>query len=209
MNFTKNDILELTHVARLNLINSITGIKPANLIGTISNKGLTNVAIFSSVVHLGSNPPLLGFVLRPNKDVPRHTFQNIKETGVYTINHIHENFIENAHFTSAKFEKTDSEFDKCKLTKQFINNFKAPFVKESEVKIGMKFIESVPFKINDTIFVIGEIQFISVPNKAVTKKGYLDLSLLNNVGISGLNSYYSLEKITDFPYARVSETPNF
>ncbi len=46
----------------------MTGIKPANLIGTISKNQVSSLAIFSSVVHLGSNPALLGFVLRYPKE---------------------------------------------------------------------------------------------------------------------------------------------
>ena len=61
----ENDVKQLEKKYRLNLINSITGIKPANLIGTRSQDGIDNVAIFSSVVHLGSNPAQLGFVMRP------------------------------------------------------------------------------------------------------------------------------------------------
>jgi len=37
----------------------------------------------------------------------------------------------------------------------------------------------------------------------------LDLGKLNNVGISGLNSYYKLEKITDFPFTHPNELPDF
>ena len=43
----------------------------------------------------------------------------------------------------------------------------------------------------------------------LNKKGYIDLEKANTTGISGLNSYYKLEKITSFPYARVSEIPDF
>ena len=60
-------------VERLNLINSLSGVKPANLIGTKDQNGNENLAIFSSVVHLGSNPALLGFILRPQGEVRRHT----------------------------------------------------------------------------------------------------------------------------------------
>ena len=63
--FSKQNILDLEKVKRLNIINSITGIKPANLIGSIDdNNENTNLAIFSSVVHLGSHPALLGFIPR-------------------------------------------------------------------------------------------------------------------------------------------------
>ena len=61
------------------MINSITGYKSANMIGSRSNSGNENLAIFSSVTHLGSNPPLfLSFTLRPNT-VPRHTYKNFRK----------------------------------------------------------------------------------------------------------------------------------
>ena len=45
----------------LNLINSITGINPGNLVGTKSTNRKSNLAIASSVVLQLSNPGLLGF----------------------------------------------------------------------------------------------------------------------------------------------------
>jgi hypothetical protein len=44
MNFTEEDIKKLDRFFRLNLINGVTGIKPANLIGTISSVGEKNLA---------------------------------------------------------------------------------------------------------------------------------------------------------------------
>ena len=65
MQYTKEDIAALDRISRLKIINSVTGVKPANLIGTINKRGITNLAVFSSVVHLGSNPALLGLISRP------------------------------------------------------------------------------------------------------------------------------------------------
>ena len=103
--FTNKGIGELGKIERANLINSLSGYKPANLIGTISASKKTNLAIFSSVVHLGTTPPLFGFITRPTTEVPRHTYENIKAIGVYTINHVQESFVERAHYTSAKFDR--------------------------------------------------------------------------------------------------------
>lgn len=209
MHFTKKDLQNLEHLERLNLINSVTGIKPANLIGSISNGQNPNLAIFSSIVHLGSNPALIGFILRPKHEVRRHTYENIMENGCYTINHIHQSFIEQAHYTSAKFEAEESEFEKCHLTEEYLPNFKAPFVKESNVKLGMKFLEALPIKLNNTVMIIGEIQHLIVEDTAFETKGHLNLTTLNSIGISGLNSYYTLQKVAQFPYARPTELPNF
>jgi flavin reductase (DIM6/NTAB) family NADH-FMN oxidoreductase RutF len=209
MHLTKTAIQNTERIRRLNIINSISGIKPANLIGTSSDSGQSNLSIFSSVVHLGSDPALLGFMLRPQAEVPGHTFANILENGFYTINHIHENFVEQAHYTSAKFAKEESEFTKCGFTEEYLFAFKAPFVKESMLKIGLKFLESIPIKANDTQLIIGEIEHLLVPDEVVDDEGFIDLSRIGSAGISGLNSYYKLEKIAQFPYARASELPDF
>ena len=65
IHFLQKDILAMERLPRLKLINSITGYKPGNLIATINGQGQTNLAIFSSVVHIGSDPALLGFFMRP------------------------------------------------------------------------------------------------------------------------------------------------
>ncbi|MDP2159544.1 MAG: flavin oxidoreductase, partial [Flavobacterium sp.] len=75
--FSKDSIQNLSKIPRLNLINSCTGYKSANLIATKTIEGISNVAVFSSITHLGSDPALLGFILRPTT-VPRNTYKNIK-----------------------------------------------------------------------------------------------------------------------------------
>ena len=207
MKYNKKDINNLDRVTRLKIINSVTGIKPANLIGTINNQGQTNLAIFSSVVHLGSDPALLGFVTRPQTDEVGHTFRNILENQVYTINHIHPEFIKNAHYTSGKFKSEISEFDRCNLTEDYIDDFKAPFVKESHFKMGLRFKEALNIS-NGTTLVIGEIEHLILPDHALLNDD-IDLEATNSIGISGLNSYYALKKIDSHPYVRLNEVPKF
>ena len=209
ISLTKKEIEELPKVKRLNIINSITGIKPANLIGSINQKKKSNLAIFSSVVHLGSNPALIGFILRPEGKVRRHTYENILSNNYYTINHLPNNRTESGHFTSAKFHSKESEFEHCNFTEEYLPGFIAPFVKESPLKIGMKYLESIPIEINNTTLVIGEVEVIQISKNALNDNGYIDLEKLNTTGIGGLNSYYKLSKIASYPYARREEVPNF
>ena len=96
------DLKKLDRFYRVNLLTSATGFKAAHLIGTYSKEGIANLALFSSIIHLGSNPALLGFIQRPLND-RSHTYKNIKQNGYFTINHVHENFSEKAHYTSANF----------------------------------------------------------------------------------------------------------
>lgn len=207
--FTKKEIEDLPKIKRLNIINSITGIKPGNLIGTADKNLNTNLAIFSSLIHLGSHPALLGFILRPEGKARRHTYENILSTGHYTINHIPNDMTLNSHYTSAKFSENESEFDKCNFSTDFKPNFIAPYVLESALKIGMKFTEAIPIKANNTTMVIGSVEQLYVSKKALDEEGYIDLEILKSTGIGGLNSYYSLKKLNTYPYARVEDVPDF
>ena len=202
MYLSKADIQSMQKVERLNLINSLSGIKPANLIGTIDQEGKENLAIFSSVVHLGSNPALFGFILRPQGDVRRHTHENIISTGVYTINFVTTDFIQNAHYTSAKFDASINEFVKSKLTPSYIDDYDAPFVEESPIKMGLKFVEEIPIKSNGTTLMVGQVEHIIMPNETMKDNGHIDLGELDVACISGLNTYYSLTKKDRFPYVR-------
>ena len=73
MNLNKIEICKLDKIKKINLINSITGIKPVLLVGTKCKVGITNLAIFSSMVHISSKPPLIGFFVRCNKYIRRNT----------------------------------------------------------------------------------------------------------------------------------------
>lgn len=199
--YTLQDINEMQKIERLNFINTITGFKSANLLGTKSMEGIENLAIFSSVIHMGSNPPLLGFITRP-VHVPRHTYLNIKDNGYYTINHVHESFVDRAHQTSAKYEPDVSEFDKCKFTPVYFNDFPAPFVAESLIQIGMKQVEEHVVEYNETILVIGEVQMIRIPANTKKEDGFIDLEKLGTVAISGLDTYLQTKKIDRYAYAR-------
>lgn len=204
---TSADLQKMERVERLNLVNSLSGIKPAQLIGTRSASGSDNLAIFNSIVHIGSNPPLLGFILRPDAQYRRDTFRNIHETGYFTLNHIHRPFLEKAHYTSAKFREAESEFAACGLTPEWIQDFPAPFVQQSQVKLGMEYKQQIPIELNGTSLVIGEVAIIVLPDRIIEDQGHLNLALVDDLGISGLNTYYAIEKIARMPYARPHEIP--
>ena len=196
------DILDPRY--RAHFINSVTGYKSANLLGTISEDGITNVAVFSSVTHLGSNPPLLGFVLRP-RTVSRNTYDNLRRTGVFTVNHVNTNIIEPAHQSSAKYDSGISEFNRVDLNEQYLDGFKAPYVKESTIKIGCAYQNEYYLKENECLFVIGSIEHIYVDENIQSEDGWLNLEKARTVAISGLDGY-SLPKTLDrLSYAKPGE----
>ena len=195
---------EIDHMGqrfRAALINSLSGFKSANLIGTCDIKGQPNLSVVSSVVHLGSNPPLFGMVMRP-PTVPRHTYENILATGSYTINHINAEIAEKAHQTSARYEREESEFDQVGLTPLWKADFRAPSVEEANVRMGMQLIRDIDIEENQTRFIVGELQWIEVPEEAIAEDGYLNIELLNTVAISGLDGYHQTQHLGRLSYAK-------
>jgi len=199
--FTSEDFEKMEHLYRINLINSSSGYKSANLIGTKSEDGISNVAVFSSVTHLGSNPALLGFFLRPTT-VARNTYSNLKTTGKYTINHIHSDIIEDAHHTSAKYDSHISEFDATKLTEAYKDEFWAPFVKSAPLQMAMQIVEEHPIPANDTILVIGKIEKLYIQDTLLNDDGFVNLSKGNVATINGLDGYAIPELKTRLEYQR-------
>ena len=189
-------------IFRLNLVNSCTGFKSANLLGTKSLNGVSNVAVFSSITHLGSSPPLIGFILRPTT-VPRDTYRNIKDTGVFTANHIHSDIIEDAHHTSAKYPDEVSEFTKTGLEEEFLGDFPAPFVKGAKIRLGCRFLNEYEIKENNTLLLVSAIEHVFIADLDIQQEdGWLKLENANTVAINGLDGYATTSLLDRYAYAR-------
>ena len=203
MNTTLNfvQLMDMEQRKRAQFINSISGFRSVALIGTTDAKGQTNLAIFSSIVHIGSNPPLLSFIMRPDS-VERHTLTNIMDTGFYTINHINADMYEKAHQTSARYPKSVSEFDAAQLTPVFKNDFVAPFVVESQIQIGMEFRERIEININQTSMIIGEIKFVHYPTSCLLEDGFIDIEKAGTITSTGLDSYHTTQVLKRLEYAK-------
>ncbi|MGV9004629.1 flavin reductase family protein [Flavobacterium sp.] len=199
--FSKNEFKELDKIRRLNLINSCTGYKSANLIVTKSALGISNVAIFSSITHIGSNPALISFITRP-LSVKRDTYHNIKANKYFTVNHVTTDMVQDAHHTSANYDSEISEFDKTNLIEEFKDNLAISFVKNSPVQLYCKYVNEYYIKENDTVHIIAEIEQLFYEEIMLSKDYWLQLDRGNVVTINGLDGY-ALPTIVDrFEYAR-------
>lgn len=206
---TRDDISQMEKLERLNIINSCTGYKSANLIATVSENGSSNVAVFSSITHLGSNPGILGFIVRPTT-VPRDTYSNIKAKGFFTVNHITSNMITDAHHTSANYDVGVSEFDKTSLEEEYKNGLEVPFVQGSPIQLYCKYMNEYYIKENDTIHVIASIEHVYYNENMEHKDGWLQLDKGNVVAINGLDGYCLPKLVDRFEYARPNiETKSF
>ena len=204
LNFNSESIMSLDKNKRVQLINSLGGFKSVSLIGTSDLEGNTNLAIFSSIFHIGANPPLIGLIFRPSPP-ERNTYNNIIDTGFYTINHINESIYRQAHQTSARYDQTESEFEITNLKPEYKDNFFAPYVAESNIQLGIEFKEQITIPINNTTMIIGEITQIYIPENCLSEDGFVDIEKANSITCSGLDSYHKTVQLDRLNYAKPNQ----
>jgi flavin reductase (DIM6/NTAB) family NADH-FMN oxidoreductase RutF len=197
----EEDIDQLPDRKRVQFINSLSGFKSSNLIGTIDNMKNTNLSITSSAFHLGASPPLLGFIIRPDS-VPRDTLNNLRETKICTLNHVNQDIIAQAHQTSARYPKELSEFEACGLTEEYLDTFEAPFVEESKIKMALQFIREERLPENGCHFIITQVIDVYIPKKSLRENGSIDINEAQTVCVGGLDTYYKTERLSKFSYAK-------
>jgi flavin reductase (DIM6/NTAB) family NADH-FMN oxidoreductase RutF len=200
------DISEMEKSYRTNLINSLNGYKSLHLLGTVSEFGVTNLCIVSSVFHMGSNPPLFGMIIRPERE-HNDTLKNIKSAKQYTLNNVLPEWYKQAHQTSASYPAGESEFEACGFESSYAEGFKAPFVTLSSVKLGLVLRQLTPMDINGTTLVIGEVVHIYAGQELIAPDGFLDHYLAGTVTSTGLDSYYQTQPLGRLSYAKPGITP--
>ena len=204
MNWNNSDFGRMDRFFRGNLINSITGFKSLNLLGSISEKGIPNLAVFTQVLHLGANPALLGILFRPQMP-GMHSLPNIRETGWFTLNHVLEGEERAAHWTSARWEKP--EFEATGFVAEFLEGIPVPFVKGKRIRMALKPEQEIPLEINGTTLLIASLQYLEVPDEALLEDGFVHLIRAGSRAGTGLDGYTSAAAIQRYSYARTGESP--
>ena len=197
---TADDITAMDKLVRVQFATSLPGAKPISLIGTVDAAGRTNLAPFSSVVHLGSNPALLGMISRPDL-VERHTLSNILEMKCWTINHLHPAILDAAHQCSARYPREVSEFSATGLTEHYAEGFAAPFVAESKFRIGMILEQIIDITANGTQMIIGRVALVQT-SEAMHSDGSLDLPAMGCMASTALDTYFTLQPEARLAYAK-------
>lgn len=197
-----SDIEAMDKLTRVRFANSLPGPKPFCLVSSIDAEGRTNLAPFSSVTHLGSNPALIGLVSRPDL-VERHTLSNILATGSYTINHVHPGILEQAHHCSARYPRETSEFDAAGLTPHYEEGVTAPFVAESLLRFALALEETISIASNGTILILGKVVLAQIPAVHLGEDGSIDLTALGSLASTALDTYFELGAPIRLPYAKI------
>lgn len=197
----RKQIDEMEKFYRISLVNSLIGFKPVNLLGSCNIDGSPNLSIISSAFHLGANPPLIGLVMRPQRE-HNDTLKNIQATGQYTLNNVLPDWYKQAHQTSASYASGISEFEKCHFNELYTDGFKAPFVRESTVRIGLDLKEIMDVPLNGTTIVIGEIVQILLDDLIIEEDGTVDHVKAGSMAVAGLDRYFIPEFLGRLSYAK-------
>ena len=201
MKISRQDIENYEQRFRTTFVNSLAGFRQAVLVGSKSKSGHSNLAIFNSLIHVGANPALFGLISRPDT-VLRDTLENIKETGVYSLNFVQASDFQKAHQTSARYGREVSEFEKVGFQEHFWDGFSAPTVQEAVVKIGMQLEEIIPIKLNGTLMIIGSVQKVELDDTLVQTDGFVALHESQVLIIQGLYAYFEAKFLGRQPYAK-------
>ena len=214
------EIESLSKKQRVNIVNALPGVRPVVLVGTVKKRVKEtdnlkpkdgNLAVFSSLVHLGSDPALFGIFVRPevNPKTPdtkfeRQTLQNIRKHGYFTVNHIPIGDVETAHQCSAPYKSQQSEFIKSDLPCEYFKNIPAPFVESSPLAMALEFVREEKLGENGVVFVVGALRKIRVLEDFDKDHEYLlHPQHMGTVGVFGLGSYCRIEEVARLPKARV------
>jgi flavin reductase (DIM6/NTAB) family NADH-FMN oxidoreductase RutF len=203
--FDSGQLAQLDASFRRNLINCLPGYKPLQLIGTQNAAGLTNLALFSQIIHLGAAPPLIGILFRPHT-VKRDTLENILETQCFTLNQVLPEWHVHAHWSAANWE--GSEFEATGLKEEQKEGFRAPFVMGSPVQLGCVLEEVQTLQVNQTVLVIARIEQVFVAEKGLREDGTLDYDALGTVTVTGLDEYHQGQSLGRLSYPKPGIRPS-
>ncbi|MFM1807575.1 MAG: hypothetical protein RLZZ242_300 [Bacteroidota bacterium] len=202
--FNAQAISALPSRKRATLINNLCGLRSANLIGTRGTQ-TTNLALFNSVMHLGSDPALIGLVFRP-LTVARHTYNNIKEFKGFTVNSVSHSLVSRAHQTSAKYPESISEFEAAGIEIHYRQETHLPFVAESPIQLLCRYSNEHLLE-NGCVLMTAQIESAFIQQDALGEDFFIDHERLESVAIGGLDAYYAVALESRYAYASPDQQP--
>lgn len=119
--------------------------RPIALVSTVDGEGQHNLSPFSFFNAFGANPPVI--VVSPSyrgKDgTPKHTFENIRDTGEFTVSAVSYAMVEQISLASSDYERGVDEFAKAGFTKLPMDVVAPPGVAESPFIMECRLLQHV------------------------------------------------------------------
>ena len=166
--------------------------RPIAFVSTVGTSGGFNVAPFSYFIALASRPPLVGISTNPRRGGPKDTLVNIRGTGDFVVNVVHEPLLERAVHASGDWPADVSEFELTGLTPIASDVIRSPGVAESPVRLECRLYREV--ELGDAVFVVGEIVRAHVADDVLVD-GRVDPLRLRPVGRLGGDGYTVVREV--------------
>lgn len=187
---------------RANYFNSLSGFRSVGLLTCFSPDGVANAAVFSQVLHVGANPPLMGFLFRPQGD-GHHGLAHVRAAGQFAF-HVMAGGRELAlrvHRCSAKYPVHVSELEDNGFAWSRWDEVAAPIVDEALVRIGLTVAEEHALG-NGTTLVVGAVVRVEADGVAPGDDGYWPLAEAGVLTANGLDAYHHAALLVRAPYAK-------
>ena len=81
------------------------------------------------------------------------------------------------------------EFEKTNLQSEYKSNWGAPFVKDSAIQLGCKYVNEYFLKENGCSLIVASIEIIFIREGLLQNDGWVELSKGNVVTVNGLDAY--------------------
>lgn len=107
-----------------------------------------------------------------------------------------------AHQTSARYLRDQSEYEAVGLTPEYSGVHIAPYVAQSPVQIGLSLVEAQTLAVNETVLVIGEVKEIRLIDDMIADDGHLNLNKGEVVAVTGLGEYHLPASLGRLPYPK-------
>ena len=119
--------------------------RPIALVATVDGEGRHNLSPYSFFNAFGANPPVI--VVSPayrGKDgTAKHTFENIRDTGEFTVSAVSYSMVEQISLASSDYDRGVDEFEKAGFTKLPMDVVAAPGVAESPFVMECRLLQHV------------------------------------------------------------------
>ena len=120
--------------------------RPIAFVSTLSKDGIENLAPFSYLNGICSNPPSIMFcpARRGYDGITKDTLNNIRDTEEFAVNIVSEDFVEQMVATATDFDPEVNEFEISGLTPDPCKFIAPPKVKEAKISFECKLNQIIP-----------------------------------------------------------------
>lgn len=197
------DFSRLKPFERYKLLSSTITPRPIAWVSTIGADGVRNAAPFSFFNVFGEDPPVVGFsaIDRAPGD-KKDTGRNVRDTGVFVVNLVDEDRINQMNVTAAEFTQEVDEFSRSGLASEASLTVAAPRIAESPVSMECRLHSIVPLGESRSL-ILGTVLMMHIRDDMIADAGrfHINTQKLRLIGRAQGNTYvrtgdtFELERI--------------